>query len=130
MEGVNAQSYGSAQLKDGADGVALLEKLVNTARPESVFSPPVTAGDQVLITAIESTMGLGFGVGRGGDDKGGGSGVGGGGGGMSRPVAAIRLSPEGIHVEPIVDVTKLGIAFFTALGAMFVAWRSMRRAAR
>jgi uncharacterized spore protein YtfJ len=57
------------------------------------------------------------------------SGGGGGGGGFSfgRPVAAIVIEPTGVRVEPIVDPTKLGIAFFTTLGAMFFAWTALRR---
>jgi uncharacterized spore protein YtfJ len=58
------------------------------------------------------------------------TGGGGGGGGFSfgRPVAAVVIEPNGVRVEPIVDPTKLGIAFFTTLGAMFFAWTSLRRA--
>lgn len=49
-----------------------------------------------------------------------GYGVGGGGGGLStaRPVAAISIGPDGVRVKPVVDVTKIGLAFFTTLGAM------------
>ncbi|NJN54907.1 MAG: hypothetical protein HC804_09210, partial [Anaerolineae bacterium] len=37
--------------------------------------------------------------------------------------------PEGVRVEPIVDATKIAIAFFTAFGAMWMALSKMRRAA-
>jgi uncharacterized spore protein YtfJ len=60
----------------------------------------------------------------------GGLGGGGGGGGSSsaRPVAVIKLSKDGkIDVEPIVDVTKLGIAFFTTLGAMLMMRNRMKK---
>ena len=59
----------------------------------------------------------------------GGQGVGGGGGGFStgRPVAAISIGPDGVHVEPIVDATKVALAFFTTLGAMAMMWSSMRK---
>jgi uncharacterized spore protein YtfJ len=63
----------------------------------------------------------------------GGLGGGGGGGGTSsaRPVAVIKLSKDGkIAVEPIVDVTKLGIAFFTTLGALLMMWSRMKRLSR
>jgi uncharacterized spore protein YtfJ len=76
-------------------------------------------------------MGLGYGGGGGGTEQQEGEevqppsqgfGVGGGGGGMatSRPIAAIEIGPEGVIVEPIIDVTKIVLAFFTALGAMAV----------
>ncbi len=61
-----------------------------------------------------------------------GYGTGGGGGGYStaRPVAAISIGPDGVHVEPVVDVTKIGLAFFTTLGAMALMFSKMSRNAR
>jgi uncharacterized spore protein YtfJ len=86
-------------------------------------------------------MGYGYGSGFGGDlvegedvdsglalDGGGGFGSGGGGASGGRPVAAILVGPDGVRVEPIVDVTKLGLAFFTTLGAMFLMLSKMRQA--
>lgn len=62
----------------------------------------------------------------------GGYGVGGGGGGFStgRPVATISIGPDGVHVEPVVDVTKIGLAFFTTLGAMALMFSNMRKASK
>jgi len=66
--------------------------------------------------------------------EGGGSGGGGGGGGggyvLSRPVAVIVSGPDGVKVEPVVDVTKIALATFTALGFMFSVAVRMRRAPR
>jgi hypothetical protein len=45
-------------------------------------------------------------------------------------VAAIIAGPDGVRVEPIVDVTKLGLAALTALGGMFLALNRMRKASR
>jgi len=61
-----------------------------------------------------------------------GGGMGGGGGGTSagRPVAVIRISEDGVEVEPIVDVTKIALAMFTALGSMFFMARRMKKASR
>ena len=58
-----------------------------------------------------------------------GYGVGGGGGGAStgRPVAVISIGPDGVHVEPVVDVTKIGLALFTTLGAMALMARKMTK---
>jgi uncharacterized spore protein YtfJ len=60
-----------------------------------------------------------------------GTGLGGGGGGggasMARPVAVISVGPEGVQVEPVVDPTKIAIAFFTTLGSMFFMLSRMRR---
>ena len=59
----------------------------------------------------------------------GGGGGGGGGGGrvFARPVAVIISGPEGVSVEPVVDVTKIALAFFTALGFMVGMAARMRR---
>ena len=56
-----------------------------------------------------------------------GYGVGGGGGGyaFARPVAAITIGPDGVTVEPIMDVTKVAIALFTTLGAMALMFSRM-----
>ncbi len=62
------------------------------------------------------------------------SGAGGGGGGgagaMARPIAAIIIEPEGVRVEPIVDVTKVVLAFFTMFGSLWVMLGQMRKAAK
>jgi uncharacterized spore protein YtfJ len=120
---------------------ATLGRLFDVAQAGSVFSEPISAGDRIVITAAEVTAGVGMGMGAGmgsdeGEEKaekvegktsGGGGGGGGGGGSMARPVATIIIGPSGVQVEPVVDVTKLGIAFFTALGAIFIARRGMRK---
>ena len=121
----------------------LMDKLVAVAQPGTVFAEPVSVGDYTVITASDIRVGAGFGFGGGfgegttadeeedeGASQGSGAGIGGGGGGMSsgRPVAAIVVGPNGVHVEPVVDVTTLGIALFTTLGAMFIMLGKMRKA--
>lgn len=109
-----------------------IQRLADVTQPNAVFKEPVKVGDHVVITANEVSIGMGIGFGSGsGTSEAGESGSGGGGGGggasMGRPVAAIIISPDGVRVEPVVDVTKIAIAFFTALGAIFVAARRIRR---
>lgn len=149
--GNGVETFAAAAAKSNAEAIALLSKLFKVAEPGAVFSTPVIAGDHTVITASEITvgMGAGFGTGEGGPapqqagegeqqanaerrSEGSGSGGGGGGGGFStgRPVAAIIISPAGVRVDPVVDVTKIAVVFFTALGAMFMAWRAMRRFGR
>ncbi|MEZ4591075.1 MAG: hypothetical protein R3D55_08020 [Chloroflexota bacterium] len=41
-------------------------------------------------------------------------------------MATIIVSPNGVRVEPVVDVTKIAITLFTALGAMAMALRKMK----
>jgi uncharacterized spore protein YtfJ len=111
--------------------ISTVANLFNVYQSGAVFSQPMTVGDNTVITAadVQVAMGMGVGHGTGGTDESGGEGSGGGGGGFSagRPVAAIIISPTGVRVEPIVDVTKIALAFFTMLGAIFMAWRAMRR---
>ena len=123
----------------------LLEKLVDAADSKAVFSEPIESGDYKVITAAEVSVGLGFGYGGGGgysdniEEEGDetaptgiGVGSGGGGGGMtiSRPVAAIEIGPHGVRIEPIVDPTKIALAFFATLLSMFTLVSKMRRAQR
>lgn len=126
----------------------LLNRLMDVAGPSGVFGEPVTRGDYTVIPASEVAMGvgMGFGIGAGSAQGGrkveqaapapgqpegnaegaGGVGMGGGGKG-SRPVAAIIIGPEGVRIEPIVDPTKISIAFFTTMGAMFLMFSRMAR---
>jgi uncharacterized spore protein YtfJ len=156
-----------ASVENQEQSIALLEKLVAVARPESVFGEPTQVEGRTIITASEVNVGLGVGFGFGGgttsgraeeekrhrgrssaprervdleemapgegeaegEDAGMGGGGGGGGGASGRPVAIISVSEEGVQVEPVVDATKIALAFFTALGSMFFMLTKMRKAA-
>ena len=150
------EKMGVSILKNQESSAAILEKFVETARPTSVFAPPLSAGDYTIITASEVYAGMGVGFGGGGGsgpaasetpiddqppaeqpadenaegfDPGSGVGYGGGGGGvtMGRPVAAIIIGPDGVTVEPIVDATKIAIALFTTIGAMALMFSRMSK---
>jgi uncharacterized spore protein YtfJ len=156
-----------ASVENQEQSIALLEKLVAVARPESVFGEPTQVEGRTIITASEVNVGLGVGFGFGGgttsgraeeekrhrgrssaprervdleemapgegeaegEDAGMGGGGGGGGGASGRPVAIISVSEEGVQVEPVVDATKIALAFFTTLGSMFFMLTKMRKAA-
>lgn len=134
-------------VKNQEDAVALVEKLFDVAQPSAVYGEPVTIGEHTIITASEVKVGMGFGMGAGGgsgtdteeepgelegEETEAGYGLGAGGGGVSggRPVAAISVGPDGVRVDPIVDTTKLGLALFTTLGAMFMMLGRMRSESR
>ncbi len=145
---------GISILKNQENSQQLLEKFIETARPASVFAPPLSAGDYTIITASEVYAGMGVGFGGGGGSgpapseeptsdqptqeqpatdealpPGSGVGYGGGGGGVTlgRPVAAITIGPDGVSVEPIVDATKIAIALFTTIGAMALMFSRMAK---
>jgi len=126
----------------------LIGRLFDVAKPGVIFSEPIAHGEHVIITASEVTIAMGAGYGGGAgypveDGENGGAataaengnvGIGGGGGGggtaMGRPVAIVSIGPEGVHVEPVVDPTKIALAFFTAFGSLVFGLGRMFRAAR
>ena len=101
-----------------------LTALFGEASTSTVFSEPQQHGEDLIITAAswERAGGFGFGSGEGGNGD---AGLGGGGGGSSqgRPVAVIRISADGVEVEPVVDLTKVAITAFFSLVAV---WRMLR----
>ena len=125
------------------DANELMDKLFEAAKPSAIFSEPFVHGEYAVITASETIGGLGYGFGGGGGvdgsasadedgEEGGssyGSGGGGGGGGsiLARPVAAISIGPDGVRVEPIVDPTKIVIAFLTTMAAIFMSMNRIRK---
>jgi len=138
-----------AQAVDAVQGT--LELFLETADVGRVFGEPVQYEDKIIIPAAEVLTGMGFGMGYGagsaqgeetaegegemnGPGRGSGSGAGGGGGGagrtLSRPVAVIIASPDGVQVQPVVDPTKIALAALTAFGFMAGMLFRMQRGAR
>ena len=75
----------------------LMSRLFEITRPEAVFAPPMTVGEQTVITAAEITAAYGFGYGGGGgisDQNSGDMGIGGGGTAQAHPVAVITISDD------------------------------------
>jgi uncharacterized spore protein YtfJ len=97
----------------------VMDGLHAVASVEAVFGAPVKQRDTLIIPAAEVVAFSGFGAGQGFDGPegeagvSGGSGGGGGGSAHARPVAVIVLSPEGVRVEPVFDLTKIALAGVT-----------------
>jgi uncharacterized spore protein YtfJ len=115
-----------------------MEEFLAAADVRVVYGEPIQHEDTIIIPTAEVLCALGFGVGSGigtnaeehPDHPSEGKGSGGGGGGriLSRPVAVVIASPEGIRVEPVVDITKVALAGLTALGFMVgMMFRMSRR---
>ena len=115
-----------------------MERFLAGANVKNVYGRPVQQGDTTIIPAAEVIVAGGFGAGiRVGDmprsregeekQKGGVSAGGGGGYTDARPVAVVIASPEGVRVEPIIDLTKIGLAVITAWGFMIAQIMKMRR---
>ena len=111
-----------------------MDRFLSAANVEAVYGPPIREGEYIVVPAAEVLSIAGFGLGGGtgaqgtGENENTGSGGGGGGGGrvLSRPVAAVVISPAGVRVEPIIDVTKVILAVFTTLGFMAAMMSRMR----
>lgn len=131
-----------------AESQALLERLTDAANVKAVYSQPVDKGDYTVIAAAETHAVIGFGYGLGGEMSSqsptdpdaltqsdptfdGGGGGGGGGTVHSRPVAVISIGPDGVNVQPVVDVTKIALTFFTTFfttfGSVLMLQRKMKR---
>lgn len=114
-----------------------LDRFIKTVSVNAVYGEPVKAGENVIIPAAQVMGGMGFGAGYGSgqqgrgeeaENAGEGGGSGGGGRSMSRPVAAVVASPEGVHVEPIIDKTRItltGMIAAALVGLSFI--RRLRR---
>ena len=133
---------GGVDLHQTMDDVnTTMKAFIEAASVDRVYGAPVEVGETKIIPAAENLVVMGFGAGFGygtsefesneetpssGEGMGEGGGGGGGGGGrtLSRPVAVIIASPEGVRVEPVADRTKVIMAAITAAG--FVAGMFLR----
>ena len=111
-----------------------LDQFLAAADVEAVYGEAITHGNTLIIPTAEivAVLGVGGGGGRGEDNKGGGSyGSGGGSGGggkvLARPVAVIVSDELGVRVRPVIDMTKIYLTAFTALGFITAAWVKMSR---
>jgi len=115
---------------ESPDVTPQLIAIFGEAEPGTIFSKPETVGDSLVFTASawERAGGFGFGSGYGSADGEPGAGSGGGGGGASqgRPVAVIRVSPDGIQVKPVLDFTKIGITVAMAFVGVLGMQRRLR----
>lgn len=105
-----------------------MEEFFAAADVRVVYGEPIMHEDTMIIPTAEILCAVGFGTGSGGGtdthanpenpSTASGSGAGGGGRILSRPVAVVVASPEGVRVEPVFDITKIALAGLTALGFM------------
>jgi uncharacterized spore protein YtfJ len=105
-----------------------MEEFLATSDVRVVYGEPIQHDDTMIIPTAEVLCVLAFGIGSGSGttadqnpekpSQGSGSGGGGWGRALSRPVAVVVASPEGVRVDPVVDLTKIALAGLTALGFM------------
>lgn len=117
----------------------LIGKLFTVTQPETIFGKPTEVVGKTIFTASEVNVGMGMGFGMGSapeitdedecetGEAGMGGGGGGGGGAQGRPVAVISIDEKGVKIEPVVDATKIVLAFFTMLGSIFFMGAKMKK---
>jgi uncharacterized spore protein YtfJ len=117
-----------------------IEKMIGELNVGAVFGEPAKEEEVTVIPVAKVSVGFGYGYGFGkgpgamggeeedeeeieGEDFEGaeGGGGGGGGGGGATPVGYIKITPDGVEYEGIVDETKVAIAGI-AMGAWAVFW--------
>lgn len=108
-----------------------MSRLVNIARTDAVFGQPVQRDGVTIIPCSEIALGLGLGAGSAprqhvnAEQKQEGEGMGGGGGVRERPVAVIVMTPDGVRVRPIPNVTRIAVSLCTAAACVFL-WLARR----
>lgn len=97
----------------------LTDNMLASTKPSAIFGEPVQVGEHTILTASEvgAAMGVGKII----------VATGGGGTAFGRPVAVVTAGPDGVKVRPVIDITKIGLAFLTVLGSFLVMWRNMQK---
>jgi uncharacterized spore protein YtfJ len=107
-------------------------RIAESARVGAVFGQPIEKGEVTVIPCAEVFAGAGMGGGSGSGtapaqgkaaeetqvQRGEGEGFGGGSGARARPIAAIVIARGTVHVEPIVDATRIALAALTTAAFM------------
>jgi uncharacterized spore protein YtfJ len=106
-----------------------IDEMLEKMSVNAVFGQPFREGDTTLIPVASVGYAFGYGSGSGrmtGASSGGagepcgpgeGSGQGGGGGGRARPLGYIRISPDKVAFEPIMDTGRISV-----LGIAMIMW--------
>lgn len=111
---------------------APIEQMLEKLGVDAVFGKPTTEGEVTIIPVAQVEMGFGYGSGYGrapeaeqanrsevqASPQGGeGGGGGGGGGGRATPRGYVRITPQEVKFQPIIDETRIPLA-----GILMVAW--------
>jgi uncharacterized spore protein YtfJ len=120
-----------------------IDEMLRKLNANAVFGEPFKEGDVTLIPVANVGYGFGYGSGRGkmtgsmhgaaanAGEPGEGSGQGGGGGGMARPIGYIRISPDGVAYEPIMDKSRISmLAIGMIMWNMFWVTATIRATAK
>jgi uncharacterized spore protein YtfJ len=111
--------------------IAPIEQMVARLGADAVFGKPTTEGDATIIPVAQVEYGFGYGGGYGsapkreadgeGSEGGEGGGSGAAGGGRATPRGYIRITPQEVKYQPIIDETRIPLAGIL-MGAWSVFW--------
>jgi uncharacterized spore protein YtfJ len=93
-----------------------IDRTHEAAQWKAAFGEPVVVEDKTVIPVAQVGYGFGLGFGHGeppaeeGEPSGSGEGGGGGGGASAKPLGAIVITPERVHFEGVLDISRLGVA--------------------
>ena len=113
---------------------AFIGHFADVARADACVGPVQTAEGHTVIpiatVSLQAGFGMGFGGGSGPTGEGAGSGGGGSGGGRgsARVIAIVDVSDRGVEVQPVRDVTSLGLGLMALVGVTVIALRGRPRA--
>jgi len=104
-----------------------VERMVDRFNVGAVFGEPTHEGNVTIVPVAEVNAAFGFGYGSGegpapakkGEESATATGGGGGGGGRgsAKPRGVLKITPDGVSYEPIVDPLRISLA-----GIAMVAW--------
>jgi uncharacterized spore protein YtfJ len=120
------------EIKDAAQ---LVDRVIEVTKVDAIFGKPTEREGVTLITCSEQAVGLGGGIGPAKPTEqqkstGGTEAIGGGAGGRGRPVAVIVLTPSGVTIKPILNLTRVITASLTFTGAFVWMIARMYRSTR
>jgi uncharacterized spore protein YtfJ len=108
-----------------------IEDMLKRLNVGAVFGEPIKEGDATILPVASVSYGFGYGAGRGhsptaadAPETTAGEGEGGGGAGKAAPQGIIRITPDGVKFEAIMDLTRISLAGI-ALSAWSVFWITM-----
>ena len=118
-----------SELSQAAEQV---ERMLDRFTIDAVFGEPQREGNTVIVPVAEvgAMFGFGYGSGEGPSQPGveggtaSGGGGGGGGRGSAKPRGVLKITPDGVSYEPIVDPLRISLAGI-AMGAWAVFWIAM-----
>ena len=122
------------------DATEPIERVLEQLNVGSAFGTAITQGDVTLIPVADASINFGYGWGSGNapaqlgetaQERAGSSGAGGGGRAQVSPQGYIRITPDGVAYEPVLNIMRLSLSgMFLAGWNVYWITRTIRRVAK